>query len=430
MKKSKTLIVLTCLPCLQAMAAPGQWDGRASYGYDSSGNMVRRESGRNAETFEFHGQRLSKVIRKDGSEDKVEYDRSGRITDAATGLKYEYGETLLPTKVTHADGKQDEIFHNAEGKIVGIRGAATGMEALIWDGERMIAKGSESTVFEADGKWGGSPVLTLGGNGADSPHICDFIGTSVYQNGESSGSGPFGEGKSGGFVTGKPYIREIGAYAFANRIYLPELAIWNSPDPSGFRDGHSRYSYLRNPFSQYDRLGLEPNWTGYGIYEDMDPKGTAGPETKVGWMDATWPAENFNIYLQELTYGRGRAFPSSGQRVTHTGGYTITLNFYNEVTWGDTFTFGSEYASVSSGTGGASGSGMGSEVSWEAAPEGHEDLVCAYPEKITSWKWQKRYNGMASGPGGAETGERSAWVNESTIYYDGEILKKGGRKEL
>ena len=52
--------------------------------------------------------------------------------------------------------------------------------------------------------------------------------------------------------TGKPYIKELGAYAFNFRYFDPEINRWTTVDPSGFPDGANNYRYVPNPVGQMD----------------------------------------------------------------------------------------------------------------------------------------------------------------------------------
>jgi len=62
--------------------------------------------------------------------------------------------------------------------------------------------------------------------------------------------------------TGKPYIKELGAYAFNCRNYDPETARWTTPDPSGFPDGANNRIYAPVPTCGIDAFGL--NWVSLG----------------------------------------------------------------------------------------------------------------------------------------------------------------------
>ena len=48
----------------------------------------------------------------------------------------------------------------------------------------------------------------------------------------------------------------LGAYTFNFRNYDPKLNRWTSVDPIGFPDGANNHSYLKDPISFYDILGL------------------------------------------------------------------------------------------------------------------------------------------------------------------------------
>ncbi|MEI8122384.1 MAG: RHS repeat-associated core domain-containing protein [bacterium] len=58
------------------------------------------------------------------------------------------------------------------------------------------------------------------------------------------------------FYTGKPYVEEIGSYAFKFRQYNPELSRWTTVDPSGFPDGANNAAYSAIPTCQLDCQGL------------------------------------------------------------------------------------------------------------------------------------------------------------------------------
>ena len=59
------------------------------------------------------------------------------------------------------------------------------------------------------------------------------------------------------FYTGKPYVTEIGGYAFKYRNYDSELNRWTTMDPSGFPDGVNAQRYCPVPNSQFDSDGLK-----------------------------------------------------------------------------------------------------------------------------------------------------------------------------
>ena len=67
--------------------------------------------------------------------------------------------------------------------------------------------------------------------------------------------------------TGKPYIKELGAYAFNCRNYDPVLARWTTPDPSGFPDGANNQAYAPIPTNALDPIGLnsEPIYQSFNL---------------------------------------------------------------------------------------------------------------------------------------------------------------------
>lgn len=94
---------------------------------------------------------------------------------------------------------------------------------------------------------------------------------------------PYGETSFGSFArkryrfTGKERDEESGLYYYGARYYVPWLSKWTSPDPAGFTDGVSLYTFSRdNPILYIDKNGLQsqptiktherPGWAGKARY--------------------------------------------------------------------------------------------------------------------------------------------------------------------
>ena len=61
-------------------------------------------------------------------------------------------------------------------------------------------------------------------------------------------------GGSSVFYTGKPYVTEVGSYAFKYRTYDPALSRWTSVDPSGFPDGVNNQIYINNQLNMIEEI--------------------------------------------------------------------------------------------------------------------------------------------------------------------------------
>lgn len=80
--------------------------------------------------------------------------------------------------------------------------------------------------------------------------------------------------------TGKPYVKELGAYAFNYRNYDPQVARWTTPDPSGFPDGANNQVYTNQPLFIFDPNGCD--LTPINMSYQWTVSGVAAPYT-VSW---------------------------------------------------------------------------------------------------------------------------------------------------
>lgn len=428
-KIQQIVILIVCAASTSSTMGVPLEESSLSYEYDSSGNMTSKTTGFLQESYIFDGSALTKISTSSGVVKRVLYDNSARISDLGSGVRYTYGCSLIPTAVDSSEGGHATVYQNAAGMIVGIESNGA-ISPVIWDGDRMVCKGSKQYVFEIGSGWGGTPVLSVVPSGMTRAEHCDYIGTSIDEKDINA----FGDGMSDGFVTGKPFFKELGAFVFPNRLYFAEAGIWNAPDPSGLRDGHSRYSYLRNPFSQFDRFGLDPNFADYPILvEDESPKANnpSGPHDRdgigeAGYIDATFPLENYYVMVHPLTFTKGAAVPASGLHMNPGVEKSFQRSFYNEVTISQDFSFGCEYANISDGSSTTTGGSDNVSTTFGPPPAGMEYLACGFPELVDTWRWQKDYCGST---GNARSGARSAWVDKSDDYYSQDILRKVKAKE-
>ena len=185
--------------------------------------------------------------------EKILYDAVGRpVSEQTEGggtlrrLNYEYGDKIV------GSSKQDSkasFYYNAEGQLCG-KNTSGHVTSYAWDGNVLAADDKDVFTNESHIS-GGVPVLFSG----KEILVSDYLGNTLAAEGKLFESTAFGEGLEEGRFTGKPYVKELGGFVFAHRIYVPNIAHWNSTDPLGFPDGTNRYAYLADPNSGVDPMG-------------------------------------------------------------------------------------------------------------------------------------------------------------------------------
>lgn len=251
------------------------------YVYDASGNIVEKQIGEQVSQFDYSGNLLKGSL-LDATQKQYQYDNAGRLVgelreaQVVRKLSYQFADRV--TRVVNGD-KCTELFYNAEGQLVGTNSEGN-LEAFAWDGLSMISRGEKAFANE-EHMVGGVPAL-VGGEVV----VSDMLGSTLSLGGESLDSSAFGEGLKNGFLTGKPFVQELGGFFFKHRSYSAEDARWTTADPSGFPDGSNCYSFVTgDPINGFDRLGLSTStsWTVESTPEPSDDIGGNPPTPGTDW---------------------------------------------------------------------------------------------------------------------------------------------------
>lgn len=225
-----------------------------SYQYDAAGNIVEKTVNGVTTKMDYDkGNRITSLHTGE-TQSSFRYDAASRpiATETAAGsnsrTEYGYGDKVLAQS---ADGKSTSFYYNAEGFLVGKRSADKPLHTYTYAGNVLAADGTQVFTNEAH-LCGGVPVLA--GNDVVTS---DHLGSTLALGEKTITATAYGEGLESARYTGKPYIPELGTYAFQYRNYSPTTNRWTTPDPSGFPDGLNNLIYVENkPNTSIDPRGL------------------------------------------------------------------------------------------------------------------------------------------------------------------------------
>jgi RHS repeat-associated protein len=240
------------------------------YVYDASGNIIEKSIDGKV-TRMAYDQANRHIGSKTAGKGKqtTAYDAAGRpVTErnadgkTIRAMRYGYGDKVLEAQTR--DFKA-QFYYNSEGLLVG-KNAEGNVSTYIWDGNVVVADGSEVFVNEAHTS-GGVPVL----NSGRTVIISDYLGNTLSAGMQQLANTSYGEGVENARFTGKLFIEELRGYIFKYRLYSTESARWTSSDPLGFPDGSNVYLYASNPTDTIDPLGTQNavlyyNNTAIGAY--------------------------------------------------------------------------------------------------------------------------------------------------------------------
>lgn len=233
--------------------------GSERYTYDASGNIIVKQIGVNLTRFGYE----ENILKTNNRGTTYLVDEAGRQSGedsnnfSGSKLAYQYGDKV--TEVLNRNGKKTDLFYNAEGQLVAVV-ADNSVETFAWDGLALATRGQQVFTNE-DNKVGGVPALT-----GDKVTVSNPQGTTLSVGEKNFEVSAFGEGLEEGFLTGKPFVRELDGFVFKHRNYSPFTARWTTPDPSGFPDGKNQYLFVKcDPVNWYDPQGLEAETPDYLI---------------------------------------------------------------------------------------------------------------------------------------------------------------------
>ena len=227
------------------------------YVYDVSGNIIEKKIGNSVTHYEYQGNRLLKEIGKNGTTLFVN-DATGRLSKKVinNGAQVEnlYGFSDRLIEVTSEEGIT-ELFYNASGDLVG-KTNGSDSETFIWDGYALAARNDGAFTNEGH-VVGGVPVFFDGkvfvNEASGATCSVGEIDCEVTAFGESLNEHVV---KGLKFMTGKPYLEELGGFVYPARFYTPETGRWMTQDPLGFPDGRNQYSFVLNdPINHIDPMG-------------------------------------------------------------------------------------------------------------------------------------------------------------------------------
>ena len=172
---------------------------------------------------------------------------TGRLVKEGT-KSYNYSYMDKVRSVSENGAVTASFTYDVDGQIATAKTHATGkQESFLWDGLALIHRGGTSYINEPY-VTGGNPILA-----EDKVLFNDMLGTTLgvhSEKYESIARDAFGmtskdADSAENFVTGKPYIGELG-YAFLFRNYRPEQGKWQTSDPLGYPDGWNNLAYCNN----------------------------------------------------------------------------------------------------------------------------------------------------------------------------------------
>ena len=132
--------------------------------------------------------------------------------------------------------------------------------------------------------------------------VSDHLGNTLASGEKQFTSTAYGEELDGNRLTGKPYVKELGAYLFKHRSYSSAAMRWTTMDPLGYPDGENSYSYVcGDPLSKIDIYGLMTVGQNLGAIP-----GITNYSTSVGGVNYTYRV-TFTAFLGTCQDGKTEA---------------------------------------------------------------------------------------------------------------------------
>ncbi|MDI2132183.1 DUF6531 domain-containing protein [Yinghuangia seranimata] len=241
--------------------------GRTHYEHDAQGRLIRRtkrllSGARRAWTFAWDSDdRLTAMTAPDGSEWTYIYDplcrrTAKRRTSATAGPaqceEFVWDGPCLTETVTGKDETTTWDFAPRTHRAL----TETAVSQPVSPSTRTDG-GSAFRVIVADRV--GTPTSTVDVSGTrESPQRSSLWGAPVGNE-----TGPPRRGFAGQQDDVESELRQNFF-----RWYIPEVGSYASPDPLGFRAGPNNHSYVGNPLTAFDPLGLSTYEPGLSTYDD------------------------------------------------------------------------------------------------------------------------------------------------------------------
>ncbi|CAM5459416.1 Rhs protein OS=Streptomyces tendae OX=1932 GN=GUR47_17240 PE=4 SV=1 [Streptomyces tendae] len=345
--------------------AGGQWQER--YDYDSVGNVVRAaapmteaDGGHDTNNIGTDERETSGTLVRKAGGYRYEHDKQGRVVrrfkKTLSGIRKVWSyvwspENRLTDLVTpegaHWKYRYDPLGRRIAKQRVDDGGLVSDAALFDWDGENLA---EEATVTGRVRTWEYEPdthrpVLQTD-RGADQQEydrrfyaiVTDLIGTPteiLSEEGEiawrsrttlwglDAGPARPGDVDCPLRFPGQYFDEESGWHYNFYRYYDPQTAQYTTPDPLGLLPEDNQHSYVRNPLSWLDALGLAPcakvialrawkarnNQGGYSVYHGLDSQGRkiyAGITNNIARRERQHIAKNYGIVrLQEVRGATG-----------------------------------------------------------------------------------------------------------------------------
>jgi RHS repeat-associated protein len=231
--------------------------------YDSTGNLLRRGER------EFRYGEPDRLIQADDA--RLVYDEVGNLIEkrrAESVIRYSYDPDNRLIAVESKEGGRIEFAYDAFGRRIAKK-TKDGETGFLWDCDHLLAEDRCERPYEYVFEPGSFAPLCRFDKGGFEAYHNDHIGTPLELTDESGKQvwsavyDVYGHITTlQGDQTKNPirfqgqYEDESGLYYNRFRYYDSQLGRYTSQDPMGFAGGVNSYTYVYNPLSWVDPLGL------------------------------------------------------------------------------------------------------------------------------------------------------------------------------